>query len=195
MRTPLIAAAGLAFSGCAPAPPAGADGPADLFEALSARCGEAYAGEVVSADPRDADMAGERLVMHVRDCGEDVLRIPFHVGEDRSRTWVLTRLEDGRMRLKHDHRHEDGSPDVLTQYGGETETALDGMRADFPADAESLDLFRREGLQASVQNVWTVQIADGAFVYALNRPDRSFQARFDLAAPVDAPPPPWGADG
>jgi hypothetical protein len=27
--------------------------------------------------------------MHVRDCGPDSIRIPFHVGADRSRTWLI----------------------------------------------------------------------------------------------------------
>ena len=53
-------------------------------------------------------MMGQRLVMHVRDCSADEVRIPFWVGEDHSRTWVVTRTETG-LRLKHDHRHEDGS--------------------------------------------------------------------------------------
>ncbi|MGJ3232504.1 MAG: hypothetical protein ACFE0P_11960 [Oceanicaulis sp.] len=189
-----IGALVLALAACGDtgrAPPAAEDG--DLFDRLSALCGQAFEGEVVSDDPRDADMAGERLVMHVRDCGEDALRIPFHVGEDRSRTWVITRLDDARLRLKHDHRHEDGSEDVLTQYGGETEGPAAGPAADFPADAESRALFRREGIEASMQNVWTMSVEDGDFIYALNRPDRHFEARFDLSEPVETPPPPWGA--
>lgn len=120
--------------------------PETLFTALSALCGQAFEGEVVSTDPRDADFATQRLVMHVRGCGEDVLRAPFHVGEDRSRTWVITRLEDGRVRLKHDHRHEDGSEDVLTQYGGTSAAPASGLSVDFPADAESRALFEREGI-------------------------------------------------
>jgi hypothetical protein len=57
--------------------------------------------------------------MHVRTCSENALRIPFHVGDDHSRTWVITRTENG-LRLKHDHRHEDGSEDAVTQYGGDS---------------------------------------------------------------------------
>src|SRR3712207_8407608 len=49
------------------------------------------------------DFAGKRLVMHVRDCSPNEVRIPFHVGEDRSRTWIVTRTAAG-LRLKHDHR-------------------------------------------------------------------------------------------
>lgn len=167
---------------------------AALFEQLSALCGEAFEGEVVTEDPADADFANETLTMHVRECDEDTLRIPFHVGDDRSRTWVITRLEDGRLRLKHDHRHEDGSEDVLTQYGGDSEAPVLGPTANFPADAESRGLFVREGIEASMSNVWTMGIDGDEFVYALRRPERHFEVRFDLTEPVAAPPPPWGAE-
>ncbi|XBQ16358.1 MAG: hypothetical protein ABL308_00425 [Oceanicaulis sp.] len=185
-------AAALSIASLAACAPAETPEP-DVFDRLSAFCGQAFEGAVTSEDPRDADFASERLVMHVRECGANEIRVPFHVGEDRSRTWVITRLEDGRLRLKHDHRHEDGSEDVLTQYGGDTETAAQGPRAEFPADAESRALFEREAIPASMQNVWSITVEDGAFVYALDRPDRHFAARFDLTEPVAAPPPPWGA--
>lgn len=167
----------------------------DLFERLSAHCGKAYEGAVASDDPRDADFAAARLVMHVRDCSDTELRIPFHVGEDRSRTWVITRLDGGGLRLKHDHRHEDGSEDVLTQYGGDTIGAATGTRAEFPADAESRALFEREAIPASMDNVWSLTVTETRFTYALDRPDRHFAAEFDLTTPVDTPPAPWGADG
>lgn len=164
-----------------------------LFEQLSTLCGQAFEGGVVTEDERDADFASQRLVMHVRECEADTLRIPFHVGEDRSRTWVITRLDDGRLRLKHDHRHEDGSEDVLTQYGGKTDNAAAGLSADFPADEDSRALFAREGIEVSMANVWTMAIDGDSFVYALNRPDRHFEARFDLTRAVAPPPAPWGA--
>lgn len=43
-----------------------------------------------------------------------------------------------------------------------------------------------------MQNTWTMAIEDGDFVYALNRPNRHFEARFDLSEPVETPPAPWG---
>ena len=60
------------------------------------------------------------------------------VGEDRSRTWIVSVLSDGRLRLKHDHRHEDGEPDAITMYGGDMEkekgSEWDDGRFAFPAD-------------------------------------------------------------
>ena len=139
--------------------------------------------------------------MHVRACTANEVRIPLHVGEDRSRTWVVTRLRDddgdGRtdgLRLKHDHRHVDGSEDAVTQYGGDTARAGTAWRQEFPVDAYSVAMFEREGLTASTANVWAMEIEPGkAFTYELARPGgRLFRLRFDLTETVSAPPAPWG---
>lgn len=187
MRTIVLAAA-LAAASCT----SGEPDPADAFMGkLAAHCGNAYEGKIVSTDEADAALAQETLIMHVRDCLDDEIRIPFHVGENRSRTWVITRTEDG-LRLKHDHRHEDGTEDTVTQYGGDS-SVITETRAEFPVDQYSIDLFNREGLTASVTNVWTVEITDQTFAYELSRENRFFRAEFDLAREAAKPPPPWGA--
>ena len=172
--------------------------PAEVFFAsLSELCGQAFVGEVRTDTPKSRDdaFAGHLLVMHVRDCTADTLRIPFHVGNDRSRTWVVTRTADG-LRLKHDHRHEDGQPDAVTMYGGDTAAAGTPTRQEFPVDAESVAMFQREGSAASVTNTWAMEIDPGrTFVYELTRPGgRRFEVEFDLTAPVLPPPPPWGSE-
>ncbi len=186
-----------------PLPPPGLDDPGlavapadDFLAALSRLCGQAFAGKVrvdTPASPDDA-FAGKALVMHVRECGAGTLRIPFHVGDDHSRTWVLTRTAAG-LRLKHDHRHADGRPDAVTMYGGETAAAGTAGRQAFPVDAESVAMFEKEGLPASVTNTWAMEIQPGrTFVYELSRPGgRLFQVEFDLSRPVPPPPAPWGA--
>ena len=154
-------------------------------------CGLAFEGRItanVPEQPSDA-FSGQRLVMHVRECAENEIRIPFHVGEDRSRTWILTRMQTG-LRLKHDHRHADGTPDAVTMYGGDTINPGTAVRQEFPVDAESISLFEREGLTASVINVWAMEIVPGErFVYELSRPgtDRLFRVEFDLSRPVEEP--------
>lgn len=161
---------------------------------LHALCGKAYAGTLVSNDPADAALAGQLMVMHVRRCTPDRLEIPFHIGENRSRTWVLTRTAGG-IRLQHDHRHEDGSEDDVTLYGGATEGPGTTEAQHFPADDYSKALFARHGLEASVVNVWTMEVVPGErFAYVLRRPGRHFQADFDLRQPVEVPPAPWGHD-
>lgn len=165
----------------------------DLFDRLSALCGQAFEGEVVSDDPLDADWVSRTLVLHVRECSSNQIRMPMHVGEDRSRTFVLTRVRGG-LQFKHDHRHEDGTEDVISQYGGTTITAPTETRAEFPADQFSRVLFDREGIAVSMENVWSITLTDTSFTYALDRPGRHFEAVFDLTTPVEAPPPPWGAE-
>ncbi len=182
----------LALAGCATTPPASPQ--QAFFERLSALCGKAFEGRVASPPVEaDAAFAGKRLVMHVRDCSADEIRIPFHVGEDRSRTWVVTRTGTG-LRLKHDHRHADGSEDALTQYGGNTAGDGTAERQEFPADRFSKDMFVRQDRAVSVTNVWAMENQPGrVFAYELRRPGRFFRVDFDLARPVSPPPPPWGS--
>lgn len=164
---------------------AGAD-PADvLLSKLSAHCGKAYEGKLVSSDEADAAFAQEPLVMHVRDCSEGEIRIPFHVGENRSRTWVITRTTEG-LRLKHEHRHEDGEEDAVSQYGGDSATVTT-LRAEFPVDQYSIEMFTREGLTASVTNIWAIEITEDIFAYELKRENRFFRVEFDVTKPI-APP-------
>ena len=172
---------------------------AQFMAALAQHCGQAFAGRVVTNVPASATpdpFDGKALVMHVRGCQtpERELRVPFHVGEDRSRTWVLTRVGDG-LRLKHDHRHADGSPDAVTLYGGDTREAGSAARQAFPVDAESVAMFERTGLAGSVRNTWAMEVEPGRrVVYELSRPDgRLFRVEFDLSQPIATPPPPWGS--
>ena len=179
----------------------------DFFEALSSHCGKAYAGALVSEDVTDADFADAAMVMHVSECSDDRIAVPFHVelnGEwDRSRTWVITRTDDG-LRLKHDHRHEDGEPDAVTLYGGDTVGEGTARAQEFPVDDYSIEMFEREGLTASVTNVWRVEVdaagtEEAKFAYQLRRTvetgapeDRFFRVEFDLTQDVEPPPSAWG---
>ncbi|MFU8814716.1 MAG: hypothetical protein ACNA7W_05180 [Pseudomonadales bacterium] len=170
--------------------------PQDVFlERLGQHCSQAFAGRIIANEPAQADdpFAGKPLIMHVRECSATEIEVPFHVGDDRSRTWVLTRTATG-LRLKHDHRHEDGSEDAVTMYGGDTAAAGSAHRQAFPVDAYSIAMFEREGLSASTSNTWTMEIEPARrFLYELSRPSgRLFQVEFDLSRPVAAPPPPWG---
>lgn len=177
-----------------------------FFERLGLLCGKAYAGTLVSEQEADADMAGKPMIMHAASCDLNEIQIPFHIAEgpdtwDRSRTWIITRTDQG-LRLKHRHRHEDGSLDSVTNYGGDTASEGTAERQEFPVDAESIASFRANGLDQSVTNIWAVEIAppgqsDAHFAYELRRPEsadgRHFRVEFDLSNPVPAPPAPWGA--
>ncbi len=167
--------------------------PQDKFWAnLQALCGKAFEGKMVEGTAAsDAAFKDQKMVMHVRACGENEIRIPFHVGENRSRTWVITRTPTG-LRLKHDHRHEDGSEDKVTQYGGDTAAAGTAERQDFLADK-----FTGELIPAAAHNIWTMLVEPGrVFGYGLRREaeGRRFRVEFDLTKPVTPPPAPWGAE-
>jgi hypothetical protein len=165
--------------------------PQDAFMArLQAICGQAFEGRLAEGTaPADAAFAGQRMVMHVRECEPGEVRIPLHVGEDRSRTWIITRTEDG-IRLKHDHRHEDGTEDEVTQYGGDTRDPGTASAQEFHADA-----FTAELVPPARTNIWRVEVEPGRhFAYSLRREetDRRVRFEFDLTRPTEAPPAPWG---
>ncbi|MHB1170306.1 MAG: hypothetical protein ACYC28_13590 [Longimicrobiales bacterium] len=163
----------------------------EFWSALQALCDSAYAGQVVEAPAGDTTFDGKDLVMHVRHCSDDATHIAFNVSDDRSRTWVLTRTGSG-LRLKHDHRHEDGTEDAVTQYGGDTQNVGEATRQEFHADAHTAAL-----IPEAATNVWTVEVLPDRYAYALRREgtDRRFRVEFDTTQPVPAPPASWGHEG
>ncbi len=174
--------------------------PQDIFfDRLSAQCGKAYAGSLVSNDRLDKAMQGKAMVIFFTQCTDTQVRIPFHIERnpdewDRSRTWVITRTQNG-LRLKHDHRHEDGSEDKVTQYGGDTADIGTADLQSFPVDQESIDMFSKNGLSTSSTNIWSVGITEGdepIYSYQMERVNRKFRVEFDLSNAIDTPPAAWG---
>lgn len=188
-RTAIIPATAMlmALSACqqpAETGPATQNAQDQFFSNLSELCGQRFVGEVVTDDPVDDDFRNSRLLMHVRDCSDDEIRIPFWVGEDRSRTWVITRTDTG-LRLKHDHRDPDGTTHTLHWYGGDTASEGTASRQEFPVDQESIDLFNANDRAVSTTNVWAVEVNPGdTYVYELARENRLLRVAFDLTNPV-----------
>jgi hypothetical protein len=159
-----------------------------LWQKLKQHCGKTYEGTVTSGATTNDGFSGKRLVMHVLSREENQLLIPFNVGENRSRTWILTKAND-RIELKHDHRHEDGTNDDVTMYGGtSTNSGLPGI-AVFPADQMTATT-----IPAAATNVWWITINNTTFTYNLRRigSDRLFTVTFDITKPVEKPLPSWG---
>ena len=180
--------ASFVFLGCSPTPK-----PKTAFmDNVRIHCGKAFAGKIISQDEADDAWRAEEIKMHVRDCSKNEIKIALHVGENRSRTWIL-RDEDAGFALRHDHRHEDGSPDALTYYGGHLGN-ITNTRAEFPADQSTKDLFNRENIPVSKANIWAMEARpkNGVFIYEMRRPNRDFRIEFDTTAPITAPPTPWG---
>lgn len=184
MRLVLPAITLLLSTGCATTAPRLAG--EEFWRTLRADCGKAWSGRLAEGtEPGDAAIGAQSLIMHVRSCTDDEIRISFVVGENRSRTWVLTRSAEG-VRLKHDHRHEDGSPAEITQYGGDTRGTVSSRELEFFADAETAAM-----LPAAATNVWTMSVGDDTFSYRLRRSNRRFRVDFDRTRSVDPPPAPW----
>lgn len=161
---------------------------AKLFlEKFKAHEGKYYEGKIVAGGREGDGFTGQRLLMQVMSYDDREVKIPFYVGEDKSRTWVLT-YSNYKITLKHDHRHEDGSADAITFYGGTASNeGWDNLQS-FPADEETCRL-----IDYGCQNVWWITMEDGKFTYNLRRigSDRFFSVEFDLTKPVTSDFKPW----
>lgn len=163
LRTTAIVLAGLlALPGhAAPA----SDARDAFFANLGKLCGAIYEGASVAPDDGGEAFAGKKLVATVSACNASEIRIPFVVGEDASRTWIVTRTPAG-LTLQHDHRHADGSPDEQTMYGGAAGSDGSAIAQRFRADAYTARL-----IPAAATNVWTLSVSpDGRKLsYVLER--------------------------
>lgn len=126
-------------------------------------------------------------MMQVQSYSDREVKIPFYVGEDKSRTWVLT-YSNHVLSLKHDHRHMDGSPDAVTFYGGTANNSGSEQMQMFPADQETFQM-----IDYACYNVWWITMDGSTFTYNLRRigTDRFFSVTFDLSKPVLSDFQPW----
>ena len=167
--------------------------PAAILSALTiAACSQpasdnAPATEAEAPDAQDAFFANLTELCGQRFEGEVITdRIPFWVGEDHSRTWVITRNDEGGLTLKHDHRDPDGTEHTLHWYGGDTVEEGTANRQEFPVDRFSIDLFNANDAAVSTTNVWAVEVNPGeTYVYELARENRLLRVAFDLTEPLD----------
>jgi hypothetical protein len=136
-----------------------------FFRLVASNCGTHFTGQSsFPEDPGDA-FKGKQLVAHIKTCNADEIRIPFTVGEDHSRTWILRRVEGG-LQLKHDHRHADGTADEVTLYGGTTQDSGSPLAQSFPADDYTAGL-----IPEAATNEWFLSFSeDGSeLTYYLER--------------------------
>jgi hypothetical protein len=157
--------------------------PQDAFWAhLQALCPGAAEGELLQAPEGDTQIEPDaRLVVHFMECGDQELRFPLQVDENRSRTWVFVR-HAGSVELRHDHRHPDGTEESTTWYGASTRDPGSATRQEFVSD--------RDGMIVG----WRVEIEPGRrFTYGTIRDGEwRHHLEFDLSTPVAEPPLPWG---
>ena len=161
-----------------------------FWHKLEALCGQAFSGRIddVTDYYREA-LIGRQLTAHGVSCEDDRIHVALHVDDDRSRNWILT-IVDGTIRLKHDHRHSDGTEEEISQYGGDAPVPGLPQRQIFPADAHTADI-----LPQRADNFWFMDfVDDDTFHYGVHWPKHGHSVRltFDLSRPVDLPPLPWG---
>lgn len=161
-----------------------------FWAALSEHCGNAYRGRVsdVTEYYREG-VEGRHAVIHFFDCAEDRLHIPFHLDDNRSRNWILTRA-GSTLRLEHDHRHDDGTEEEISQYGGDAPVPGLPTRQIFWADEHTAEI-----LPQRWDNFWFLDLVDEETLhYGVHWPTAGHSVRFefDLSTPVEAPPAPWG---
>ena len=139
-----------------------------FHDQLVSLCGSRYLGEMTFPIDGQDSFKGKTLVAKFDSCTKIEVRIPFAVGEDTSRTWVFTKTDAG-VHLKHDHRHADGSPDEVTNYGGNSDNLGSALSQSFPADK-----YTQELIPAASSNVWTVTLSQDhqKLTYHLERHDK-----------------------
>jgi hypothetical protein len=172
--------------------PRGIDSPQDAFWAnLRQHCGSAFAGGLTVARPDRMPLRGdEAMIVDFRECSDTTLRLPFHIERpatadwDRSRTWIFTRTATG-LELRHDHRHEDGSPDENTMYGGHTASSGSAHHQIFVFDERRAD-------DGSILG-WRIEIHPGErYTYGtISGTEWTWRVDFDLTETIPPPPPPW----
>ena len=180
MRTPnhivlLLFIAILAACGSAPK-----SDQAKFMDNLRDLCGNSYPGEVIQPQPAPEGFT-DPMVAHITDCGENYVNIPFHIGDNETRTWMLTQSE-GALLFKHDHRNPDGTPDGLTNYGGWASDLGSEFRQSFPADPETIAM--RDGLES---HTWRFEFSEdlSTLSYSLYLyDDLYFLADFDLTEAI-----------
>jgi len=149
--------------------------------------GKYFEGKIIAGSKEGDGFTGKKLLMQVLSYEDRQVKIPFYVGDDKSRTWILT-FSNEALELKHDHRHEDGTPDKVTYYGGTATNSGSDTIQIFPADVETCQL-----IDFACQNVWWITMDGKKYTYNLRRigSDRLFSVEFDLTKPVESDFQPW----
>jgi len=138
-----------------------------FFDTLTSLCGQRFEGAMTFPTEGQDDFAGKLLLAKIDSCTNTEIRIPFNVGEDHSRTWIVSKTERG-LQLKHDHRHKDGTPDEINMYGGLATENGSGLSQSFAADTHTATI-----IPAASTNVWSISLNDDgtSMTYHLTRHD------------------------
>lgn len=158
-----------------------------FIQAFKTHLGNYYEGTIIAGGKEGDGFTGKRLLMQVMRYSDSEVKVPFFVGDDKSRTWIFC-LNNNLVALKHDHRKPDGNPDNITFYGGTATNEGTAEMQLFPADAATEEL-----IDYAAFNVWWVTINETKFSYNLRRigSERVFSVEFDLTKPISSDFKPW----
>lgn len=126
----------------------------DFYNTLASFCGQRFIGKsTFPTDPEDS-FYDKILIATFVSCDEKEIRIPFSVGDNHSRTWII-RMTNKGLQLKHQHLHDDGTPDEVSNYGGYANADGSNRSQFFPADDFTADL-----IPAAATNVWNLELSE-----------------------------------
>jgi hypothetical protein len=148
---------------------------------LATLCGKSFYGREVYVQPGRESWSNKVLFIKVELCEDSRIHIPFHVDEDKSRTWMLL-TDNGKLRFRHDHRHDDGTPEDQTLYGGYSDGSGDAFKQYFPADE-----YTRELLTDTLNRQWNIILSQdlSKLSYQLQyHGEIVFMVDFDLTSPM-----------
>jgi hypothetical protein len=185
---PVAALAGALIAASCATVAAGPDGTGGIeaqrafFENMRAMCGQTFGGRTVHAEAHDRTFEPARLFFVVEECSEDELRIPFIVGDDDSRTWILEMGDEG-LTFRHEHLRPDGTPHEVSGFGGHATRDGTATFQSFP------DFWMTEETPAAERRVWRLAIdrEHDLFVYYL---DRGGEPAYRLVFHLGPPSPP-----
>lgn len=152
-----------------------------FFLSLRNYLGNRYPGRVDPDGTPENPFGDEPLEIEFTIASYDEIRIPMRVGDDRSRTWIITRTDSG-LELRHDHRDPDGTPHDVTDYGGISTDDGTIHRQHFPANEKTAAM-----IPEAATNVWTLELKPDRreLIYNLTRHgEPRFRAVFDLSRPL-----------
>ncbi|WP_069132693.1 hypothetical protein [Rhodohalobacter halophilus] len=157
--------------------------PKKFLENYSQYCGYAYEGSTNFVDLSSGDLFEHaRLIINLTDCEDDEIRIPFHIDEDTSRTWIVKMTSQG-LHLSHDHRYPDGKEYDNNFYGGYADHEGSSSIQYFPADQRTVD-----ERPARAANRWAKEIdtVNHKYYYRLYlNGELRLETEFDLSQPIE----------
>ncbi|MGY8985979.1 MAG: hypothetical protein ACKVIX_05030 [Sphingomonadales bacterium] len=161
-----------------------------FFDQVNALCGQAFSGGVDHDISNVSRYSDQKLILHIRDCSDSQIKIPLHVGDNSSRILIFTK-NAGSIKLQHDHRHQDGTSDDLTLYGGYNTASGVANAQSFSESTESTEIFKAFAKDRSRPSVWSLTLNPEEITYQLVRPGMVIAFKFDLSKPVAHPPIAW----